>query len=111
MIAGTQYTFQIQGRDFYANNLKEVLSQKSKVVLFYGEKSVEAQLTDDLHPGTYKVFMTLEQTGQYELKVEINDLLVPLHPSTITVTEKPISSAATSSFSGHSLLYQTGEKL
>jgi hypothetical protein len=64
-----------------------------------------------MYPGTYKVSMTLEQTGQYELKVEINDLLVPLHPSTVTVTEKPISSAATSSFSGHSLLYQTGEKL
>jgi hypothetical protein len=41
IIAGTQYTFQIQGRDFYSNNLQEdlsdELSQKSKIVLFLGD--------------------------------------------------------------------------
>ena len=64
MVAGSQYTFKIQTRDFYSNNLEKSLNQPSNldytISYISSETTVLATLTDDANLGVLIVAVTLE---------------------------------------------------
>lgn len=74
MEAGTQYTFQIQSRDFYSNNKKMTLADaiESDYQIAYtnedGQTKVLATLADDSSgQGAFLATYTLIKTGNYTL--------------------------------------------
>lgn len=73
MVAGTQYTFLIQTRDFYSNNmnksLQDSIGSNYQILYFNRWTEVEAQLVDDPNIGIFEVEVTLTQTGLYSLKI------------------------------------------
>lgn len=95
MVAGSQYTFKIQTRDFYSNNLEKSLNQPNNIehIISYtsGEKTVLATLTDDVNQGVLLVAITLEQAGAYNLQILLNQHEVPTYLTSdqIVVSEKP----------------------
>lgn len=63
MVAGTQYTFLIQTRDFYSNNknqlLDDTIGTSYQILYFNEDTSVEALLVDSLDSGVFDVQATL----------------------------------------------------
>lgn len=90
MTAGTPYSFQIQGRDFYQNNIQDILSaavgtDHSITYSLVAEDSdrgfapvvVDAVISDDTTPGVYSVDVTLTKAGRYSLLIRLRGLEVP----------------------------------
>ena len=114
MVAGTQYTFKIQSRDFYSNNMNLLLADAigdDFLITYTGPSTVQAALVDDDSPGVFRVEVTLTITGEYKLTVLLKGLQVPtqLSVNSITVTPKPVTSPATTGFTGAQPSYLTGQ--
>ena len=81
MIAGTQYTFKIQSRDFYSNNMElnlaNSLGSDYKITYQSGDNIVQAALSDDSQLGVFKVTVTITKTGLYSLRILFKELEVP----------------------------------
>lgn len=61
MIAGTQYQFTIQGRDFYSNNVEQTLNQAVGIdfsAIYSGPVNVTATMSDHTSLGVFKVQVT-----------------------------------------------------
>lgn len=122
MIAGTEYSLKIQGRDFYSNNLVDVLAAAvgtDHIALYTYRKmesdtempvvSVEGVFTDDTDDGVYIVTVTLTKAGEYDLAIRLLGLDVPFDVETVTVEPKPLSVPQTSNFTGVNEFYYTGD--
>lgn len=110
--AGSQYTFQIQTRDFYSNNLKSSQQDLDFQITFTsGDETVSATLQDDLDLGVLKVSFTLTKVGLYHLSIMLNGLEVPHSVTTIKVVPKQVTSYVTSRFTGVLSNYLTGESI
>ena len=116
MVAGTEYTFQIQSRDFYGNNMQLTLAEavSTDYSVFYSnsEQEVAAVITDDSDLGVFKVTTTLTIAGEYDLQILLRGLEVP-HSLSNSVTINPTitTSPLTSNFTGNLDFYLTGEKI
>lgn len=114
MVAGTQYTFKIQSRDFYSNNMNLLLDDAigdDFLITYAGPETVQAALVDDASPGVFRVEVTLTITGEYTLTVLLKGLQVPtqLSANAITVTPKQETSPQTTGFTGAQPSYFTGQ--
>ena len=87
MYAGYDYSFLIQGRDEYHNNISDLFqntvgTDNSIVYTLIADSkvTVDAQISDDFAPGVYLVKVTLPRNlkvGVFSLKILIRSLEVP----------------------------------
>jgi hypothetical protein len=126
MVAGDQYSFRIQGRDFYQNNIQDLKDDafgtdflvqysllESEDDVDFQPVVVEATLVDDtsLGAGVYKSTVTLTIAGQYEILVLLRGLQMPTDVETITVEPAVSTSSTFSNFTGVEMQYQTGQSV
>lgn len=128
MVAGTDYSFKIQGRDFYQNNIREVLtdavgSDYSVTYSLLAEETdidflpvtVDAVVTDDTDLGNFLIEMTLTKAGRYSLTVLMKGLEVPTlldEVVVVPVTGLSATTALTSNFTGVAAdPYTTGQEI
>jgi hypothetical protein len=117
MIAGDPYTFQIQSRDFYSNNMKlllnDALDDKGYLVEYtHPETSELGVIVDDTDLGVFEVQITLYITGFYDLRIQLKGLDVPTQlPQKVEVIPAILTSPATSHYSGALPSYLTGETI
>ena len=62
--------------------------------------TVAASITDDSVSGVFKVSVTLQEAGDYDLTIKIHGLEVPTYLTQISLAEKPVTSVITSTFVG-----------
>ena len=83
MYAGYDYSFFIQGRDEYHNNIKDLIADAvgTDFSIVYSlipvnKVTVNAKIYDDSAPGVFLVKVTLPkklQAGDYDLKILLKD--------------------------------------
>ena len=87
MYAGYDYSFLIQGRDEYHNNIADLFevavgAENSITYTLLSDRKVTvlAQISDDLAPGVYLVKVSLQKKlkpGEFSLKILFKSLEVP----------------------------------
>ena len=115
--AGTEYTFKIQARDFYQNNIRQTLSDATdhdhEVVLSlipdesdidFKPLLVQATIVDDTASdlGVYLVSFTTQKSGDYKLDVKLRGQEVPLENTLQSIKVHPVelTLALTSNYTG-----------
>jgi hypothetical protein len=124
MVAGTEYTFQVQSRDFYENNkialqadtvasdyvLRYDLIEETSDVDFLAV-SVTGQMSDDTHAGVFITQSTLTRTGRYSINLTMKGLQVPVDVEEIVVSAASVTSALTTNITAVNASYRAGDSL
>jgi len=115
-VAGTASTFEIQGRDFYSNNLQVLIASETDKAVKLVDQDGTTVLTGTIidkaaQNGVYTVSYTPTIAGTYYLNVTLNDLPFDQAPYQVTVDPAATTSAATSTISAIPSSFTSGDQL
>lgn len=114
MVSGTAYNYNIQGRDFYHNNVQTLATSLSDLSVEIvnktsGDVIATGGIADHASNGVYTASVTPTTAGEYYLNIMHSGLHFDDSPYSIKIDAAAATNAAKSNFTGLATSYKTGD--